>query len=159
TATPDSGRRRVTFDHAVREDGKILRIFGGTSVMRNHPEMFGSETQRKSRVEVLYGAHLAIKPPLRVWTKRIGPAQPGPEVSNPEFAQPFDRIIESVVFIVKPLADPQARREMRVRQLGRSIFPDYAHVIVAIVGTALSFFVASCGCPSRWQIVKTVPVD
>ena len=60
---------------------------------------------------------------------------------------------------MKPLADAQAFRERTSRNLGRAVFAQKAHVVVAIVSTAFRFLVPGSGGPRGRKIEQAIPVN
>jgi hypothetical protein len=58
-------------------------------------------------LELIKGTHLAIEPRLGVGAQAVSPAETRAQVAHPEPAEPPDRIIQSRVLEMKPLADSE----------------------------------------------------
>src|SRR6185437_8042873 len=73
-----------------------------------------------------------------------------------------DAIIETRIFKVEPLADPEFRGECSEtlqRALRRPVFANQPHIEVAVIGGSFGFAMARRGRPGARQIVKAVPMD
>src|SRR5690349_8716017 len=130
--------------------------------MRLNALVLRSETVRDCNVEWLESFHLPVEPVERVRTIRVGPTDSGPKVFHAEILQMPHRIVQAVVFKVKPLTDADVRGvlvKVLVRELWSAILAKQAHVEVAIVRGALGFAMPGCRRPAPRKIVQTVPVD
>src|ERR1043166_8268615 len=157
-----SGATAVTPHHLRAEFGKLSDVFRRARVMRPHAAFFRCETERYRDLEIFEGGHLAIEPCERRWAEGVRPAQPGSEIANTEFFEPFDGAIETMVLEVKPLADADLGgefREMLAGELGRAIFPKKPHVEMAIISGPFGFTVPRRRRPGARQIEEAVPVN
>ena len=140
---------------------KLSKIFSAlwrTSVMGSDAHVLRSKTQRQRSIERLQGLHLAIEPCFCIFTIPIRPAHAGAQVLHAQTLQPIDSEVEPRIFIVEPLADAHAAGKRFRSQLGRAVFTQESHIVMAIVRAAFSFFVARSGRPGGRQIKQAVPM-
>ena len=91
-------------------------------------------------LEFLERAHLPIKPGIGIGPKAIRPTKPGAQMADAKLAEQADRVVQSMILEVKPLADAKVRSELRENLRGafwRAVFPENAHVEMAIVTRSL----------------------
>src|SRR5215207_8557985 len=98
--------------------------------------MLRREAKGKRYIEVLDRAHLPVEPRVRVRTKAVRPAQTGAQMPHAELAQPADRVVEPMIFEMKPLADAERGRvvgELLRRRLRRAVLPQQSQVKMPVV--------------------------
>jgi hypothetical protein len=81
-------------------------------MMRSHSLAFCRETKRDGDLEVLERSHLSIEALLRAGPHAVGPAQTCPNMSNRKRLQPLDRVMQAMIFEMKPLTDSEHRRHV-----------------------------------------------
>src|SRR5579884_1217833 len=114
----------ITPDHAAAEFGELLRVRRWAGVMRAHAAMFGGKTECHRYVEALQRLHLPVEPRLRIGPEAVRPADAGPQIFDAQSPQAVNRVIESMVLEMEPLADAHVRRELvedLCRQFGRAV--------------------------------------
>ena len=114
--------------------------------------MFGRKAVGDGRLERLQRLHLTVEPALGAGTKAVRPAQPGAHMAYAEIAQPANRVIQAMVFEMKPLADSERGRvlvEVAQRQLRSAVFPQQTHVEMPIVGGPFGFAMTRGRRPGR----------
>src|SRR3546814_3343057 len=74
--------------------------------------MLRREAEGQRHVEFLERGHLSVEPRFGIRAEAVGPAQPGAQMPHAELPQPLHRIVEPMVFEVKPLADAEIGRAL-----------------------------------------------
>src|SRR5690242_14943938 len=127
-----------------------------------HSEGFRGEAERHGGLELVQRAHQAVEPAVRIGPQAVGPTEAGAQVAYAEFPQPVNRIVETRILEVKPLADAEAGRDLSepgIRRLRCAVLTNEAHIEVAIVRRTFSFTMPRGRRPRARQIEEAVPVD
>ena len=96
-------------------------------MMRRDPTVLWREAERDRHVEFRECLHLAVEPYIRIWPEGVCPAQSCPDVLHPEAAEPLHRIVQAMIFEMKPLADtklggvPRGHLAFRERPADRAV--------------------------------------
>ena len=83
-------------------------------------------------------------------------------MSDAELPQPAHSAIEPMVLKMKPLANPERRRERGERidpYFRRAVLADEPHVKMAIIGGALCLLMTRRRGPGLGQVEQAVPVN
>ena len=72
------------------------------------PSVLGCEAEGYSDGELLKRLHLAIEPSERIWAKAVGPRNPRSHMFDAKPPEPANCLVQSVVLIVEPLAQPMS---------------------------------------------------
>ena len=104
--------------------------------MGSHATGLRRKAERQGDVESFERAHLAVEPCFGVGSQTVGPTETGSQVPHPELPQPANRIVESWILEMKPLADAESRgvlAEMLRGGLGCSVLTQQAQIEMAVV--------------------------
>src|ERR671912_443944 len=144
-----------SFDHPPAEFRERFRMRRRTGVVAAHALAVRREAEGHRRLEFLERFHLPVEPVLPTGAIAVGPAEARAQVRNAEILHPAHSAVEPGIVEMEPLHDAHLRRvptEVIERELGRSVFPDEAHVEVAVVRGAFRFAVARRRSPFTRQV-------
>src|SRR4051812_18497131 len=124
--------------------------------------MLRREAVGEGHIELLQRLHLPVEPRVRSRPEAVRPAQSSSKMFYPKAAQPLYRVIEPVIFEVKPLADSEFGHPLRKnmqRAFRVAVFPKQSHVEMPVIRRTFGFPVPGGGRPGTRQIVERIPVN
>src|SRR5262249_47470891 len=103
------------------EIGEVGGAFGRTAVVLLFPQMRRGEAKSHGHHELLEGPHLVVEPSLRPRAEGVRPTDSRPQMLNSEALQPIDCRVQSRIFEVKPLTNPQTGRKVLGREFRAAV--------------------------------------